>query len=99
MPDDGIARRLEWRPRARSAYFSTLERIAEQDPFTARQFELRVEHALAIIQTYPRAGTPGARPGERRYPIPGTGHVLNYRVTRSTIRIHLWYRARQAIGL
>ena len=92
------AKRLEWAPRALDAYLATLARIAEEDPFTAQQFVSRVERALATIQIYPSAGTPGTRRGERRYPIPNTGHVINYRVTRRAIRIQLWYRARQHLG-
>ena len=92
------AKRLEWAPRAFDAYLATLARIAEEDPFTAQQFVSRVERALATIQIYPLAGTPATRRGERRYPIPNTGHVINYRVTRRAIRVQLWYRARQHLG-
>ena len=72
-----------------------LDRIAEEDPFTARHFMARVERSLSMIVSQPGIGTPAVRRGERRYPIPNTGHVVNYRVTRSAVRIRLWYRARQ----
>ena len=88
-------KRLEWAPRALEAYLSTLRRIAEEDPFTARHFMERVERSLSMIVSQPGIGTPAIRRGERRYPIPNTGHVVNYRVTRSAVRIRLWYRARQ----
>lgn len=89
------AKRLEWAPQALDAYLATLARIAEEDPFTAQRFASRVERALATIQAYPQVGTPATRRGERRYPIPDTGHVINYRATRRAIRVQLWYRARQ----
>src|SRR5574341_193563 len=88
-------KRLEWAPRALEAYLSTLRRIAEDDPFTARQFMERVERSLSLIVARPGMGTPATRRGERRYPLPNTGHVVNYRVSRSAVRIRLWYRARQ----
>jgi plasmid stabilization system protein ParE len=91
-------KRLEWSPRALDAYLSTLARIAEEDPFTARRFMERVERSLSVILSQPGIGTPATRRGERRYPIPNTGHVVNYRVTRSAVRIRLWYRARQHVA-
>src|SRR5437667_455184 len=90
-------KRLEWAPRALDAYLRTLVRIAGQDSFTAREFVERVERSLSAILSHPGLGTPATRRGERRYPIPGTGHVVNYRIGRTTIRIRLWYRARQHV--
>ncbi len=98
MPAADPAKRLEWAPRALDAYVATLARIADEDPFTAQQFVERVERSLAVILSQPAIGTPATRRGERRYPIPNTGHVINYRVTRNAVRIQLWYRARQNTG-
>lgn len=89
---------LEWTPRASQAYHATLARIAEEDPRTARLVRERVEHALRMIQSQPNIGTPSLRRGVRRYPIPNTGHVINYRIVRHAVRIVLWYRARQHMG-
>ena len=97
MAADAPARRLEWSARALDAYLSTVARIAAEDPYTARQFSERVQSSLAAIAAHPFIGTPATRRGERRYPIPGTGHVINYRVTRSAVRIQVWYRARQDV--
>jgi plasmid stabilization system protein ParE len=98
MPAAAREKRLEWAPRALDAYLSTLARIAQEDPFTARQFAGRVERSLSLIVAHPAIGTPATRRGERRYPVPNTGHVINYRVGHRTIRIRLWYRARQHVG-
>jgi len=95
MPAAGPAKQLEWAPRALEAYLATLARIADEDPFTAQRFVERVERSLAVILSQPAIGTPATRRGERRYPIPNTGHVINYRLTRNAVRIQLWYRARQ----
>ncbi len=88
---------LEWTRRAFQAYLATLARIAEEDPQTARLVRERVDRALSLIQSQPAIGTRALRRGERRFPVPNTGHVINYRVMRHAIRIVLWYRARQHI--
>ena len=88
---------LEWTRRASEAYHATLARVAEEDPLSARLVRERVERALSLIQSQPGLGTPALRRGERRYPVPNTGHVINCRVLRHAIRIVLWYRARQHV--
>jgi len=89
------AKPLEWSPRAWDAYSATLTYIADEDPFAAQQVKDRVERALKQISEFPDLGTPAVPRGLRRYPIPNTGHVINYRVLRHSIRIHAWYRARK----
>ena len=89
------AKPLEWSSRARDAYAATLARIAEEDPFTAQQIKERVERALQQISEFPSLGTPATPRGFRRFAIPNTGHLVTYRITRSAVRIHAWYRARQ----
>ena|SRR5438874_8741807 len=88
-------KQLEWSASASSAYLATLAYIAAQDPLTAETFKARVDRALADIAAFPAIGTPAARKGERRFAVPNTGHVLNYRVLRETIRIQRWSRTRQ----
>lgn len=91
------ARRLEWQPGASRAFRETLSRIAQDDPHAADLVLARTNRAIALIQAHPALGTPTPKRGERRYPVPNTGHVFHYRVTRASIRIVLWYRARQHI--
>lgn len=95
----GAARRLEWLPGARRAFLETLAQITADDPHAAELVLARTSRALALVQAHPGLGTPAPRRGERRYPVPNTGHVFHYRVTRSAIRIVLWYRARQHMRL
>lgn len=83
------ARRLEWAAGALDAYLATVALIAAEDPFTARQFVERVQKSLAAILAHPFIGTPATRLGERRYPLPGTGHAINYRVKHNAIRVQL----------
>ena len=93
--DESRAKLLEWSPRAWNAYSATLAFIAEDDPFAAQKVKDRVERALEQIAAFPGIGTPALPRGVRRFAVPHTGHVINYRVTRQAIRIHAWYRARQ----
>jgi plasmid stabilization system protein ParE len=89
------AKRLEWHPGARRAFQETLTRIANDEPHAADLVLARTRRALALIQVHPGLGTPTPKRGERRYPVPNSGHVFHHRVTRDAIRIVLWYRARQ----
>ena len=98
MPERPTARRLEWLPSARVAYLETIEYISQDDPSTAALVAQRVEKSLTLILSMPTLGTQTAAPGVRRYPIPNTGHVINYRIMRGRIRVQRWYRARQDTG-
>ena len=89
------AKPLDWSPPARRAYLETIALIAAEDPHSAKAFAERIDQALARISAFPSIGTPLARRGERRFPIAGTGHVVNYKVLRRRIRIQRWYRARR----
>lgn len=95
MPERRAAKQLEWLPSARAAYLETLGYVARDDPNTAELIAQRVEKSLSLILSMPSIGTLTARPGLRRYPIPNTGHVIDYRVLRERIRVQRWYRARK----
>lgn len=77
-------KRLEWAPRALDAYLSTLARIAEEDPFTARRFMERVERSLSIILSQPDIGTPATRRGERE------SEPTTYTWVSASAGKHLW---------
>ena len=94
MPERRAAKPLEWLDSARAAYLETLEYIAREDERAARLVAQRVDRSIASIQAMPMIGTPTAAPGVRRYPIPNTGHVVNYRITNTRIILQKWYRAR-----
>ena len=99
MPERSDAKPLEWLASARKAYLETLQYIAREDEPTARQIADRVDKSLAAIQAMPMIGTPTAAPGVRRYPIPNTGHVVNYKITGAKIIVQRWFRARRDYGL
>jgi len=97
MPPSAGKKPLEWARRAREAFAASLDYIASEDPFTAKQVAKRVDKALALIQEQPEIGAPAAARGRRTFAIPNTGHSINYRETRNTIRILRWYRQRQNV--
>ena len=90
-------RLLEWARPARTAYEATLERIANEDPFTAEVFKARVENSVALVLSQPGLGTPGIIPGRRVHVVPRTGHSFGYRVTAKAIIIVRWFRQRQNV--
>ena len=92
---ESTRRRLEWARPARAAFEATLARIAHEDIQTAILVESRVARSLVLLQSQPGLGVPSVLIGQRVYPVPGTGHNLNYRVTRDSILIVRWYRQRQ----
>jgi plasmid stabilization system protein ParE len=95
MPERNAAKPLEWLPSAQAAYLETLEYVSRDDEQAARLIAQRVEKSLAAIQAMPLMGTPTAAPGVRRYPVPNTGHVINYRIMGKRILVQRWYRARR----
>ena len=97
MPRSAGPKPLEWAPAARDAFDASIDFIANEDPFTARLVVQRVENALTQIQAHPKIGRPAGARGRRAFSIPNTGHIVNYRETRSTIRILRWYRSKQNV--
>ena len=73
-------------------------RIAEEDVETAEKLEARVAKSLSLLQSQPGMRSPSVLVGRRVYPIPNSGHSVNYRVARDTITIVRWYRQRQNVS-
>jgi plasmid stabilization system protein ParE len=91
------SRRLRWSPRALAAFEKSLLYIAADDPAAAVAVITRTDHSLTLLRSHPGIGTPTARPGVRRHPIPNTGHVILYRVVKGELRVLRWFRARQNV--
>ena len=90
-------KRLEWSRPARTAYEATIARVFTDDIYAASLVERRVVRSIALLQTFPQLGVPGALVGTRSYPILNTGHSVTYRVTPEAILILRWYRQRQNV--
>jgi plasmid stabilization system protein ParE len=86
-----------WSASAQKAFFSTLEKIENEDVGTARLIIQRVDKSITLITAQPSIGTFTAMTGVRRYAIPNTGHAINYRVVHGELRILRWFRQRQHI--
>jgi len=97
MPRSAGRKPLEWARAARDAFDASIDFIAADDPFTARLVVERVENALTQIQAHPKIGRAAGARGRRAFPIPNTGHIVNYRETSSAIRILRWYRSKQNV--
>ena len=97
MPRSAVEKPLEWAQAARDAFDASIDYIANEDLFTAHLVVERVQNALTLIQSQPNIGRPAGARGRRTFPIPNTGHVINYRETKTAIRILRWYRGKQNV--
>ena len=97
MADSVHSLAVVWSASAQKAFFSTLEKIENEDVGTARLIIQRVDKSITLITAQPNIGTFTAMTGVRRYAIPNTGHAINYRVVHGELRILRWYRQRQHI--
>jgi toxin ParE1/3/4 len=97
MPRSAGLKPLEWARAAQDAFEASIAYIAGEDPYAARLVVQRVENALMQIQAHPGIGRPAGARGRKAFPIPQTGHIINYRETSNTIRILRWYRGRQNV--
>ena len=82
---------VRWLPSARKAYTQSITYIASQDQQASMLVGQRVEKALLLISAQPEIGTP-TRAGRRRYPVPKTGHILEYYIASNEVRITRWAR-------
>jgi plasmid stabilization system protein ParE len=71
--------------------------IHAQDTSTARLVVLRLQSALDLIAEQPAIGTPVTSRRTRRFPIPKTGHTIDYRVEQGEILILRWIRQRRQV--
>jgi plasmid stabilization system protein ParE len=81
-----------WSLAAQTALDKSLAHIGAQDHHASELVRRRLLAALAAIVLQPGIGTRTRRPGTRRFPIPKTGHVIEYQVSASTITISRWAR-------
>ncbi|MBA5605719.1 type II toxin-antitoxin system RelE/ParE family toxin [Duganella sp. FT3S] len=84
--------RVVWQPRAWQSFVRTLQHLSAQDAMAAELVARRVEEALAVLATRPDIGTLTLAPGRRSFPVPRTGHTIDYRVVRDELRISRWAR-------
>jgi plasmid stabilization system protein ParE len=89
------SRRIEWTLPALLTYRATLQHIAEQDAETLALFEQRVGRALSALADQPGIGTPRSRSDNRAFPVPKTGHTVEYCVRGDVLLILRWYRQRR----
>ncbi|NRR33676.1 type II toxin-antitoxin system RelE/ParE family toxin [Oxalobacteraceae bacterium] len=83
---------IRWSPAAIKSYYASLAHIEMQDDHTAKLIAQRVNRALDILSSQPGLGTPVPRSFSRRFAIPNTGHMIEYRVRGIELWISRWMR-------
>ncbi|WP_404990945.1 type II toxin-antitoxin system RelE/ParE family toxin [Duganella sp. 3397] len=86
---------IRWSSPAEAAMRKTLDHIFLQDPFAAAMVKKRLTAALDVISLQPNIGTPARTKSTRRFPIPKTGHVIEYRFAGNQVVITRWARHAQ----
>ena len=69
-----------WTKRALQNLDSVLERIAQDDPQTAKQVAQEIQTAASKLDEFPRLGRPGLLDGTRELVFPRLPYVLVYRL-------------------
>lgn len=85
-------RTVRWSVAAQRALDQTMAHINAQDYSTGLLVLQRVSKVIDLLSTQPDIGTPTYLPALRRYPVPKTGHTIEYRVTANDIVIVRWVR-------
>ena len=88
---------IVWIASEQKAFLEALDRIEHEDVGTAKLVLRRVDKSISLIAVQPILGAFTAMSGVRRYPIPQTGHTINYRVVHGVLMTLLWYRQRRRI--
>jgi plasmid stabilization system protein ParE len=83
---------VRWTTVAKLAFDKTWEHIAAQDATAAALVDKRLSAALDVIALQPGIGTLTRRHNVRRFPIPKTGHMIEYRHTGDEITVIRWIR-------
>jgi plasmid stabilization system protein ParE len=83
---------VRWTSDARAAVDRSLEHIATQDRNASELVNQWLLAALDAISLQPGIGTSTRRKNTRRFPIPKTGHAIEYRVVEDEITVTRWVR-------
>lgn len=86
---------IHWSPTARRSLDQTIAHINAQDMSAGDLVLQRLQSALDAIAAQPGIGTPTDRRGIRRFPIPKTGHTIDYRVHENAIMVTRWARQKR----
>jgi plasmid stabilization system protein ParE len=83
---------VRWTSKAQRSLDQTMVHINAQDISTGQLVLQRLKVALDLIAVQPDIGTPTAGRITRRFPIPKTGHTIDYRVEKDLIVVTRWTR-------
>ncbi|RFP10732.1 type II toxin-antitoxin system RelE/ParE family toxin [Duganella sp. BJB475] len=83
---------VSWSAQAQESLDQTMAHVYAQDMSAGNLMLQRLQKALDLIAEQPGIGTPTKQKNLRRFPIPRTGHTIEYRVGRRGITITRWVR-------
>ncbi|WP_083902542.1 type II toxin-antitoxin system RelE/ParE family toxin [Janthinobacterium sp. HH01] len=86
---------IRWSLTARRSLDQTIAHIHAQDALASGLVLQRLQNALDVIAAQPGIGTPTDRRDTRRFPIPKTGHTIDYRLHQGDIMVTRWARQRR----
>lgn len=66
--------------------------VNAQDTVAGELILRRLQNAIDLILLQPGIGTPINRRNVRRFPIPKTGHTIEYRIAGNVLTIRRWIR-------
>lgn len=87
--------KIVWSRRAIKHLISLRKFIATNSEENADTIAQRILNAVAVLQTQPEMGRPGRVLGTRELVIPGTPHIVPYRVRRDRLEIIAVFHGRQ----
>ncbi|MQA20670.1 type II toxin-antitoxin system RelE/ParE family toxin [Rugamonas rivuli] len=86
---------IRWSSTARRSLDRTIAHIHAEDASASQLVLRRLQNALDVIADQPGIGTLTDRRDTRRFPIPKTGHTIDYRVHQGEILVTRWARQRR----
>jgi toxin ParE1/3/4 len=78
---------VEWLPLARADLLTIVDYIAKENPVAAQAVYDTIQRHVARLGELPRVGRPGRRRGTRELVVPGTPHIVGYRIEGTAVAV------------
>lgn len=80
---------IKWLRKALQNLDQEAEYIASDNPRAARELVARIHHSVSLLAHNPALGHPGRLSGTRELVVPGTPHIVPYRVSGRPERVEV----------
>ncbi len=87
--------KIVWSPRAVQRLIAIRAFIAEDSPDTAQAVAAKIIANVEELSQFPNRGRAGRVPGTRELVVPGTAHILPYRIKADRLEIIAVFHGRQ----